>query len=56
MFLENNNRGDIKSPQKKSFDYKSFKTNTLKSINDVEYFLRNFKKFHSYFKIYKLLK
>lgn len=55
MQFETNKRGDNKSPQKK-FDYKKYKKNTLKSLNDVEYFLNNYKKFKHFFKIYKLFK
>ena len=50
------NRGDKKSPQKKSFDFKSYKKNTINSLNDVEYFLNNFEKFKHLMKIYKLFK
>ena len=50
------NRGDKKSPQKKSFDFKLYKKNTINSLNDVEYFLNNFKKFKHLIKIYKLFR
>lgn len=55
---ENNheNRGDKKSPQKNSFDFKKYKKNTIKSLNDVEYFLNNFKKFKRFFKLTKIFK
>lgn len=56
MQLDENKRGDKKSPPKKSFDYKKYKKNILKSLNDVEYFLNNYKKFKHFFKIYKLFK
>ena len=56
QFDINNNRGDKKPPQKKSFDFKTYKKNTFKSLNDVEYFLNNYKKFKYFFKIYKLFK
>lgn len=57
-YFRNNkeNRGDKKSPQKKSFDFKLYKKNTINSLNDVEYFLNNFKKFKHLIKIYKLFK
>lgn len=55
MQFDINKRGDKKSPPKK-FDYKKYKKNTLKSLNDVEYFLNNYKKFKRFFKIYKLFK
>ena len=47
-------RGEKKSPPKKSF--KNYKKNTIKSLNDVEYFLNNFRHFLKYVKLYKLLK
>ncbi len=49
----NNNRGEKFSPQKKSFNFKLYKKNTINSLNDVEYFLNNF---NTYFKYYKFLK
>ena len=56
QFDINNNRGDKKPPQKKSFDFKTYKKNTFKSLNDVEYFLNNYKKFKHFLRIYKLFK
>ena len=58
-FLEpknQNNRGDQKSPHKKSFDFKLYKKNTINSINDVEHFLNNFHHYFKYFKLYKIMK
>lgn len=57
-YFENNqeNRADQKSPQKKSFDFKKYKKNTIESLNDVEYFLNNFKKFRHFIRITKILK
>lgn len=49
------NRGDKKPPQKK-FDFKLYKKNTTKSLNDVEYFLNHFHHFFKYIKLYKILK
>lgn len=51
-----NKRGDKKSPPKKTFNFKTYKKNTLKSLNDVEYFLNNYKKFKQFIRIYKLFK
>ena len=56
QFDINNNRGDQKPPQKKSFDFKTYKKNTFKSLNDVEYFLNNYEKYKHLLKIYKLFK
>ena len=51
-----NKRGDKKSHPKKTFNFKTYKKNTLKSLNDVEYFLNNYKKFKQFIRIYKLFK
>ncbi len=50
------NREDKKSSQKKSFDFKLYKKNTINSLNDVEYFLNNYEKYKHLLKIYKLFK
>ena len=42
--------------KKKKADFKAFKKNTIKSLGEVEYFLRDFKKFSNYIKLYKILK
>lgn len=58
-FKENNvqNRGGKEPPPKKhKVDFKNMKKNTIKSLNDVEYFLNNFENFIKYVKLYKLLK
>ena len=54
--MEEKNRGEKKSPQKKQIDFKTYKKNTVKSLKEIEYFLNNFKKFTRYVKIYKLFK
>ena len=41
---------------KKKFDFKCFKADTCKSLNDVEFFLNNFSDFIRYAKLVKLLK
>lgn len=51
-----NNRGEKKSPPKKSFDFKLCKKNTINSINDVEHFLNNFQHYFKYFKLYKIMR
>jgi hypothetical protein len=51
-----NNRGEKKSPQKKSFDFNLYKKNTINSLNDVEHFLNNFHHYSKYFKLFKILK
>lgn len=37
-------------------DFKKIKKNTFNSLNEVECFLRNFKQFTKYIKLYKILK
>lgn len=50
-------RSQKKPPnQKKKMDFKKIKKNTINSLNEVEYFLRDFKKFSNYIKLYKILK
>lgn len=40
----------------KKHGFKQKKENTLKSLKEVEYFLRNFKNKYKYVKIYKIFK
>ena len=49
-------KNNQKLPPKKKLDFKTCKKNTLHSLNEVEYFLNNFKKFARYVKIYKIFK
>ena len=56
IFLNQNNRGEKTPPPKKSFDFNSYKKNTLNSIHDVEHFLNNFHHYSKYLKLFKLLK
>lgn len=59
---ENENRGGSNPPphskkdKKKKQDFKTLKNNTIKSLNEVEYFLNNFERFVKSVKLYKLLK
>ena len=50
------NRGGKCPPHKKKFNFKCCKDNTIKSLNEVEYFLNNFHRFIKYIKLYKILK
>lgn len=44
-------------PQKnKKLNFKTCKKNTINSLNEVEHFLRDFKHFSKYIKLYKILK
>ena len=56
--FENENRGEEKPspPKKKKLDFKTCKKNTMNSLNEVEHFLRDFKHFSKYIKLYKILK
>lgn len=40
----------------KKFNFSQKKDNTIKSLSEVECFLRDFKKFKNYIKLYKILK
>ena len=40
----------------KKLDLKKLKNNTFNSLYDVELFLRDFKQFSKYIKLYKILK
>lgn len=42
--------------KKNKMDFNKIKKNTLISLNEVECFLRDFKKFSNYIKLYKILK
>lgn len=42
--------------KKSKFDFKTKKNNTLKSLNEVEYFLRNIKKMKKCVNLYKIFK
>lgn len=55
---ETEKRGEKKpSPhKKKKLNFKTCKKNTLNSLNEVEHFLRDFKHFSKYIKLYKILK
>ena len=51
-YLTQNN--DKKKKKKRSF--KELKGNTIKSLNEVEYFLTNIKTFSKHIKVYKMFK
>lgn len=55
---EQQNRGEKKPspPKKKKLSFKSCKKNTVKSLHEVEHFLRNFNHFVKYVKLYNILK
>ena len=55
LFFSNRNKKQELS-KKKNFDFKTKKENTLKSLNEVEHFLNNYKYFAKYIKMYKLFR
>ena len=57
LFLSNLNPGfPPPDDNKKKVDFKKLKSNTINSLNEVEYFLNDLKKFRNYLKLYKILK
>ncbi len=54
--MENENRGDNRPPQRKHFNFSNCTKNTIKSLNEVEYFLNNLKNFKRYIHLYKFFK
>ena len=52
----NKNSNTNKSNSKNKLDIKKMKSNTIKSLNDVEAFLNDFQRFKKYIKLYKILK
>ena len=48
--------GKYKKPKKNKMDFNKMKKNAILSLNEVECFLRDFKKFSNYVKLYKILK
>ena len=52
-----NKNANINSHSSKNkLDIKKMKSNTIKSLNDVEAFLNDFQRFKKYIKLYKILK
>ena len=49
-------RGKNTKPKKNQMDFNKMKKNAILSLNEVECFLRDFKKFSNYVKLYKILK
>ena len=59
--LENEKRGGErppphKPPKKKKLNFKTCKKNTINSLHEVEHFLRDFKHFSKYIKLYRILR
>lgn len=60
-YFENEKRGGEKPPppkppKKKKLNFKTCKKNTINSLHEVEHFLRDFKHFSRYIKLYKILR
>ena len=54
---EINQKDEYRSARKKNKkDFNIYKKNTIKSLNEVEHFLRDFNHFMKYVKLYKILK
>lgn len=49
------NRGED-APHKNKLSFGKMKDNTIKSLNEVEFFWNNFNSFWKYIKLYKILK
>ena len=47
---------DSSKNKKKKFNFNEKKKNTIKSLNEVEYFLNDFKRFKRYLYLYKFFK
>ena len=59
IFYRKNENNISKSANKKSkkiFNFKEKKNNTIKSLNEVEFFLNDFKNFKKYLHLYKFFK
>ena len=54
--MENENRGDNRVLHRKHFNFSNCTKNTIKSLNEVEYFLNNLKNFKRYIHLYKFLR
>ena len=47
---------DSSKTKKKKFNFNEKKKNTIKSLNEVEYFLNDFRRFKRYIHLYKFFK
>ena len=60
LFLSNIPHQELPPPsaddKKEKINFKKLKSNTINSLNEVEYFLNDFKKIRNYLKLYKILK
>ena len=54
IFSNNSNKNS--HSQKNKINFNKLKNNTFNSLNEVEYFLNDFRRFSNYIKLYKILK
>lgn len=54
--FEYNCKNNCKNKAPKKFNFCQKKDNALKSLNEVEFFLRDLKRFKNYIKLYKIIK
>ncbi len=54
--MNKNIYNNCKKNKKNKFTFSEKKENTLKSLSEVEFFLRDFNRFKNYIKLYKILK
>lgn len=54
--MDNNLPEKSELNKKKKINFSQKKENTIRSLNDVEYFLNNFKKLSKAIKLYKIIK
>lgn len=55
---QDNNKREVSTEKgkKKKFDFNQKRKNTIKSLSEVENFLRDFKKISKYIQLYKIMK
>ncbi len=55
---QDNNKREVSNEKgkKKKFDFNQKRKNTIKSLSEVENFLRDFKKISKYIQLYKIMK
>lgn len=53
---QNNNKRRIQNENNKKFDFNQKRKKAVKSLSEVENFLRDFKRISKYIKLYKIIK
>ena len=56
LFFKNSCNPGPSQNENNKFNFKKITSNTINSLNEVEYFLNDFKRFSNYIKLYKILK